>query len=745
MESASLSRRTAPRSLIALVLLALLATVGMVTRATAAHAVDPLISQGKPATASSVQGTNVAAKAFDGVTTTRWESVHGIDPQWVQVDLGAPANVTQVVLKWEAAYATSFQLQTSNSAAGPWTPIFTTTTGAGGTQTLTVAGNGQFVRMFGTVRKTQYGYSLFEFQVFGTVGIGGVCPTQSDTPAFGANVHIYDHSMTDAAIQASLDGIFNAQKDTATAQFSSRRDAEVFKPSPTPYNVFANIGFNTSILGVGQNPDDVRINGGVTVDAFNAADKGNATQNFWRSAENLSINTNGGADRWAVAQAAPFRRIHVVGNLNLYPASNGYASGGYISDSKIDGVTDSRSQQQWLTKDTTLGSGGTGAWVGSVWNMVFAGVNGAPAQDFTTDHNAHHYTTLPTTPVSRDVPYLYIDADGKFRVFLPSLRTSASGPSWASGSTPGTSLPMSQFYVAHDTDSAATINSFLSKGCNIFFTPGVYSINQTLNVTKANTVVLGIGYATLIPTGGVNTMQVADVDGVRIKGLLLGAGTTNSNTLLTVGPAGSAATHATNPTTIQDVFFRIGGDVAGKATNSLVVNSNDTVIDHTWAWRADHGNAGTVGWTVNTAENGLTVNGNNVLATGLFVEHYQKYEVQWNGQNGKIIFFQNEMPYDVPNQAAWVSSAGNGYAAIKVANAVTSFEAWGLGSYCFFNVNPSVNAFHAFETPQLPAVKWHDMATVSLGGVGTITHVINDQGAVAQGTATIPIYWVAYP
>ncbi len=565
----------------------------------------------------------------------------------------------------------------------------------------------------------------------------GTCPTYSDTPNFGPNVHIYDHTMTDAAIQASLDSIFNAQKDTATSQFGTRRDAEIFKPSTTPYVVGANIGFNTSILGVGQNPDDVRINGAVTVDAFNASDAGNATQNFWRSIENLSINTLGGADRWAVAQAAPFRRVHVIGGLNLYPASYGWASGGYIADTKVDGTVESASQQQWYSRDSTFG-----AWDGSNWNMVFSGVGGAPATNFNTAAAGPRYTTLATTPVSRDVPYLYIDSSGKYRVFLPSLRTNASGPSWASGSTPGTSVPMSTFYVAHEGDSAATINTALANGCNVFFTPGIYHVNQTLHVTKANTVVLGIGYPTIIPDGGVNAMDVADVDGVRLKGLLFDAGTTNSDTLLKVGLAKTSVSHAGNPTTVQDVFFRIGGMVAGKATNSLVVNTNNTIIDHTWAWRADHGSG--IGWTVNTADNGLTVNGDNVLATGLFVEHYQKNEVVWNGANGKIIFFQNEMPYDPPNQAAWMNGTQNGYPAIKVASGVTTFEAWGLGSYCYFNVNPAVTSLHSFEVPAVAGVKFHDMAVVSLGGVGTISHIINNTGGPANPT-TNNVYLVSFP
>ncbi|MFF1608104.1 chitobiase/beta-hexosaminidase C-terminal domain-containing protein [Amycolatopsis sp. NPDC058278] len=568
-----------------------------------------------------------------------------------------------------------------------------------------------------------------------TIGTQAGCPTQSDTPNFGPNVRIFDPGMSAATIQAQLDTDFNNQKDTLTAQFADRRVAHLFKPG-TYNGVHDNVGFYTSVAGLGQNPGDVLINGDVTVDAFNASDNGVALQNFWRSAENLAVNPSGGQERWAVAQAAPFRRMDVRGGLQLYPASYGYASGGYIADTKVAGQAASVSQQQWYTRDSALGS-----WNGGVWNMVFSGTSGAPATTFPNPPE----TTLATTPVSRDVPYLYVDGTGKYRVFLPSLRTNASGPSWANGSTPGTSAPMSQFYVVKSGDTASSINNALAAGCNLFFTPGVYHLNQTLNVTKAGTTILGIGYPTLVPDNGVNAMQVSDVDGVRLKGLLFDAGTTNSQALLTVGQSGSSASHASNPTTVQDVFFRIGGAIAGKATNSLIVNSANTIIDHIWAWRADHGNAGTVGWNTNTADTGLVVNGANVLATGLFVEHYQKYQVIWNGQGGRTIFFQNEMPYDVPNQASWNAPSGvAGYAAYKVASNVTSHEAWGLGSYCFFDTNPAVSSYHAFEVPNNSGVRFHSLLTVSLNYRGTITHVINDTGGVTP-SGTVPVNVVSYP
>jgi hypothetical protein len=365
---------------------------------------------------------------------------------------------------------------------------------------------------------------------------------------------------------------------------------------------------------------------------------------------------------------------------------------------------------------------------------VFVGTPGAPATSFPNPP----YTTIGQTPTIREKPYLY-QTGGNYAVFVPNLRTNSAGTSWPN--TPGTSIPLSQFYVAKPGDSAATINNALAQGLNLIFQPGIYHVNQTINVNRANTVVLGLGYATIIPDNGVTPMQTADVDGIKIAGLLFDAGTTNSANLLVVGPNGSSANHAGNPTTIQDVFFRIGGAGPGKATNSLLVNSPNTIIDHIWAWRADHGSG--VGWTVNTADSGLIVNGANVTAYGLFVEHYQKYEVVWNGNGGRTYFLQNEQPYDPPNNATWRSGA-NGYAAYKVADSVTSHEAWGLGSYCFFQANPAVHSNNGFEVPVNGGVKLHNIFTISLAS-GTIDHIVNNTGPAATASAVVPQTLVNFP
>ena len=544
---------------------------------------------------------------------------------------------------------------------------------------------------------------------------GPTVPPNPSNPDLGSNVKVFDPSMSASSIQSTLNSVFSQQQ---TNQFGSARYALLFKPGT--YNVDANVGFFTQVAGLGLSPDAVTINGQVHAEADWWPDGSqNATQNFWRSAENLSITPPSGSNRWAVSQAAPFRRIHVRGNLIL--DDGGWSSGGYLADSKIDGQVQSGSQQQWISRNDQIGS-----WAGSNWNMVFAGVAGAPGTSFPSPP----YTTVNQTPVTREKPFLYVDSAGAYQVFVPSLRSNTSGASWTSGSTAGSSLPIADFYIAKPGDSAATINAALAAGKNLLFTPGVFHVNDTIRVTRANTVVLGLGLATIVPDNGVTAMSVADVDGVKLAGLLIDAGTTNSATLVQIGPAGSSANHAANPTTLSDFFIRIGGAAVGKASQSLVVNSNNVIGDHMWLWRADHGSG--VGWNSNTAATGLIVNGADVTMYGLFVEHYQQYQTIWNGERGRTYFYQNELPYDPPNQAAWMNGSTRGFAAYKVNDAVNTHEAWGLGSYAYFNVNPAVVEERSFEVPAKAGVRFHSMVTVSLGGVGTINHVINNTGAAAN-------------
>ncbi|WP_329447279.1 discoidin domain-containing protein [Streptomyces sp. NBC_01426] len=710
-----------PRLTVAALAAALVAALLVLLPGATASAAPTLLSQGRPATASTVEGGGTpASAAVDGDTNTRWSSQFA-DPQWIQVDLGAPAQISQVVLRWEAAYAKAYRVELSTDGTN-WSTAYSTAASAGGVQTHDVTGTARYVRVYGTQRATGYGYSLWEFQVYGTGGTGPTLPGGGD---LGPNVIVFDPSTPN--IQARLDQVFAQQE---SAQFGSGRYQFLFKPG-TYNGLNAQIGFYTSISGLGLSPDDTTINGDVTVDAGWFG--GNATQNFWRSAENLALNPVNGTDRWAVSQAAPFRRMHVKGGLNLAPNGYGWASGGYIADSKVDGQVGNYSQQQWYTRDSSIGG-----WSNSVWNQVFSGTQGAPAQSFPEPR----YTTLDTTPVSREKPFLYLDGN-EYKVFAPAKRVNARGTSWGNGTPQGTSIPLSRFYVVKPGASAATINQALTQGLHLLFTPGVYHVNQTIQVNRPDTVVLGLGLATIIPDNGVTAMKVADVDGVKLAGFLIDAGQVNSPTLLEVGPAGASTDHAANPTTVQDVFIRVGGAGAGKATAGMVINNHDTIVDHTWIWRADHGDG--VGWETNRSDYGFRVNGDDVLATGLFVEHFNKYDVEWNGERGRTIFFQNEKAYDAPNQAAIQNGSIKGYAAYKVADSVNTHEGWGLGSYCYYNVDPTIRQDHGFQAPVKPGVRFHDLLVVSLGGNGQYEHVINNTGAPTSGTSTTPSTVVSFP
>ena len=500
-------------------------------------------------------------------------------------------------------------------------------------------------------------------------------------------------------------------------QFGPQRYALLFKPgtygsAAQPLNF--QVGYYTAVAGLGASPGDVVINGSVYVRNQCVNGSCTALNNFWRSLSNLTINVNNPTfgcyfgEFWAVSQAAPMRRVHVNGQSTLmdYCTGPSFASGGFIADSAFDGTVINGSQQQWLTRNSRLT-----AWTNGVWNQVFSGTQGAPAQCFpaAASCGGNPYTTVATSPVTREAPYLYVNAAGDYNVFVPATQRNTSGTTWSSGPTPGTSIPLDQFFVAKPTDDVQTINNALARGQNLLFTPGVYAIDKTIKVKRADTVVLGLGFATLVPQDGVVPMTVADVPGVEISGLIFDAGPVSSPVLLQVGTPHAHKSDPNDMTALQDVFFRIGGAAVGKATVSLEVNSDNVILDDIWAWRADHGNG--VGWTVNTADTGVVVNGDDVTAYGLFVEHYQKYEVIWNGNRGTVVFFQNEMPYDPPSQAAWMEAPGvDGWAAFKIADSVTSFSGYGMGSYSFFNQGIDIFAAHAFEVPDtLPPGSLHDL------------------------------------
>jgi hypothetical protein len=573
----------------------------------------------------------------------------------------------------------------------------------------------------------------------------------------GPNVTVFDPGMPVEHIQAVLDAAHTGQVDN---EMGTVRHAYLFRPGrygtaqrPLRFRV----GYYTEIAGLGASPGDVVITGKIEVHNRCLADGGTgnclALVNFWRTLSNLTLDIDTAGEQgcratanfWAVSQAVSLRRLDITGGtlslMDYCTAGPQYASGGFIADSRLPAVTNG-SQQQWLIRNSEIAG-----WSNGVWNQVFSGVVGAPDDStFPTPP----YTTLERTPLSREKPYLFVDSRGRYAVRVPTAATNTRGVTWADGMTPGRTVPLSDFYVARPGDTVRDINRELARGRHLLLTPGVYDIARTIEVRRPGTVVLGLGHATLTAVNGAVPMEIADVPGVIVAGVTIDAGTRLSPVLLRVGTRhGHRDRHgSSDPTTLSDVYFRVGGPHVGKVETALEINSDDVLIDHTWVWRADHGVEGftdTQRWNTNTGRQGVVVNGDRVTATGLFVEHFQRYNTTWNGERGTVVLYQNELPYDPPTQADWMNGTVEGWAGYKVGDRVRTHTLYGAGVYVFNQNNPSIHTENGFEVPDRPGVRLHHIMTVNLSA-GTIDHVVNGLGDAADTTRIgVPVYVLDHP
>ncbi len=592
---------------------------------------------------------------------------------------------------------------------------------------------------------------------FSSIAGGG--SASAAAPDLGPNVTVFDPTMPVGEIQATVDAIHAQRVDD---EMGTNRHLLLFEPgvygtASEPLQM--KVGYYTEVAGLGASPADVTINGKIEV--YNRCLEGGGTSNcvalvnFWRTLSNLTLHVDAAgqdgcrasANFWAVSQAVSMRRLDISGaNLSLMDyctAGPQFASGGFIADSRLPFVING-SQQQWLTRNSEIGG-----WSNAVWNQVFAGVAGAPDD---ADFPNPPYTTLATTPVSREKPYLFVDAEGEPGVRVPSARTGTSGVSWAAGMTAGRTIPLGDFFIASPSDPVDAINDALARGKHLLLAPGIYDVASSISVKRANTVVLGLGHATLTAIGGAVPLTVADVPGVVVAGVTIDAGTVESPVLMRVGKRSGKTSDKksdpANPATLSDVYFRVGGPHVGKAGIALEVNSDRVLIDHTWVWRADHGVEGftdTERWNTNVGRNGVVVNGDDVTATGLFVEHFQQYNTVWNGERGTTILYQNELPYDPPSQADWMHDGVEGWAGYKVGDHVKTHDLYGGGVYVFNRNDPSIHTENGFEVPETPGVRLHHVMTVNLS-LGTIDHVVNGVGGPADVSRIgVPVYVAEYP
>ncbi|MCL2137996.1 MAG: hypothetical protein FWH41_00515 [Treponema sp.] len=630
-------------------------------------------------------------------------------------DYTGPGNITfssqGITITWDAvAGANSYEIWRSGSRLGAYALIDTVT--SAGTWTDPNPNPVKYENYYKIVAKN------------GATTISEVLRAL-EIKVFGTNTYFYD-SKYDAmsAITGEINNIHdtvtgNSSGGASSGHWTSNRYAFYFKPGSYNHPAAIKIGFYTSVHGLGPVPTDTKLLNAVHCPAYLSGDNG--TQNFWRSIENLSVQ--GGTFTWSVSQAAPARRMHTT-VATIFQWNNGWVSGGFISDSYFGAAVGSQNQQQFYARNCHFNAS---SFSGVDYNKTVQGSSGF------VDATTYQRSKVDTTPVIREKPFLYFDSSlNEYMVFVPALRRDAVGITWKENDIgEGQSLVLvKDFYIAKPgIDTAATLNAALDSGKHIYFLPGMYELSAPLRIKNPNTILLGSGYATLIPASG-NTygaIFIDDVDGVTVASLMLDA-QYSSTYLICAGEYGANNNHYANPTLLADIFMRIGGlRQPCNADISALINSNNVIGDHFWAWRADHGVSGTTGWTRNTTKNGVVVTGDDVTLYGLFVEHYHEHETLWLGENGRTYFYQNERPYDVPvNTDKWRNTDTTGWAAYKVANTVNNHYAIGLGMYNVFS--NAVWSISAMQLPHKPGVSVENISTLNLTNNGGQRSIINGAG-----------------
>lgn len=560
-----------------------------------------------------------------------------------------------------------------------------------------------------------------------------VASLSAEQELFGNDVHIYSPSDSPEAIASDIDRI---HKEMFRAEMGAGRYALMFKPGDYTAAGPFNVGFYTHMAGLGKVPYDVKINNVHTPPHLR---NDNGTCTFWRSIENMSVIGKESYEHddmfnWAVSQAAPFRRMYSQRTVrNQW--KNGWVSGGFTADCVFDAPVGSDGQQQWFTRNSFLNKG-RGKFAEGAYNFVFTGVELGPeaAGETYVDTDwdkGGNVTFEPTTPVVSEKPFLFFGDDGRYKVFNPALRRGSKGVSYTETSMgDGEVLDLLDlFFVAKPSTTAAEMNAALTSGKHLLLTPGIYLLEEPLRVSLPNTIVMGLGWASIVPPDGAEAaIVVDDVEGVKLASILFDAHY-STRTLLKIGEKGVSHRHAKNPVVLSDMFFRIGGFLPQKThvDTALEINSNDVIGDHFWIWRADHGVKNSVGWDVNTADYGLVVNGSDVTIYGLFNEHFQKYQTLWKGENGRVYFYQCETPYDARTQDVYKSEDGtrDGYAAYKVADNVQNHRAYGLGIYdVLFH---DIRVENSVEVPYNKGIEIHHLVNTSFipGPKKGFGHLIN--------------------
>ncbi len=621
----------------------------------------------------------------------------------------------------------------------------------------------------GVDRMKKNSFVSFLITTYSLFAAGG----QPVNPVWGPNVSVYTSATPTGTIQAEANAIFNTHGGQPDhGQFFNVGHAFLFAPgSYTGLNI--QVGYYTSVLGMGATPDATEINSVNSPQGNNNPCIG-GLNSFWRSAENFQTtpaelwpNTTDIGMTWAASQATPLRRLNIHGTLFLFQLTTnhqaGFTSGGFMADCTITPNVGKHAvvagtQQQWLTRNCTLNGSAPDtkqAWSNGVWSQVFVGCNGTPAgappphcsnctkgtpsktgcgcvNCFQCGCSAtcmgNPYTVISATPKIAEKPFIVSNGTATaFSLMIPQSETNKIGAS--NGSAPIDEVSFSNVYVALPSTPNVEniINTQIASGNHIILTPGIYNLTNSINVNNSNIVVLGIGFPILIATEGAPCITVGNnAQGVRIGGILFQAGSKPTPSLVKWGVIGDNSNGY-----LYDCFTRVGRfDSTDPTFNQvdvmLQINSSNVVVDNTWLWRADHdayvtpdNPGGLVFNGNNPCLNGVQINGENVIIYGLACEHTLNDLCVWSGNGGQCYFFQSEFPYDVTSdyeKAGWT-----GY---RLPPSVTTHTAYGVGLYSFFR-DHTVFVQSGIVANTYAGISFTTAYTRFLNGNGGINSVLN--------------------
>lgn len=571
-------------------------------------------------------------------------------------------------------------------------------------------------------------------------------------------------------IKETYQDTFDKQKQTFRNDddhFSDNRTAIFFEKGT--YHFDLQCGYYVQVAGLGNTAGDVvfeETDYGPYCPAYNLDCKipavdgngheytvnGISLDTFWRCAENFTNRTRKGL-LWAVSQAAPIRRVHAMGALDLHDGT-AYSSGGHMANCVIDGDLTFGTQQQFCCRSATFqGNVNLGAWS----NVFVDCVNAPPVSDGT--HGAA--VTVHTPSITVEKPYVVKEGD-RYSICVPKpcIRTEDVSPRGADlRGDDDDKRSFENVYVAWaklandgeiDRKIASRINKALDQGKDVVLSPGIYHLEAPIEMKRSDQVLLGLGMATLVaPVDGSPCIQVASkLEGVRVAGIMFEASKlsekrTNVASFIEWGMESVTGVqdpgNPLNPGVMSDIFCRVGGSSLDRSVSTDVmvrVHSGHVLGDNLWLWRADHVELGEhelpnfppLGYHQTLegevpVKTGLEVNGDNVTIHGLAVEHTTEHQVIWRGENGKVHFYQCELPYDVTSDFG-----RQNYLGYLVEPTVKKHILSGAGVYSNFRdydvfVKTAIQHPHVFDFDDPQVV---NSFTKHLNNKGTIMTVVSD-------------------